>query len=132
MKRSRRKKVRERKREREIHQDEKNGKRRKGRDTERRERSFTARPTNKRACAQNDGEQEGKRDREKVTKVHFIEFWVAVLRSAQERTLQVNKFRSFPRESNSTSQTTFAATFIPTRRTTEISCYHEITLRLFY
>lgn len=29
------------------------------------------------------GEQEGKRDREKVTKVHFIEFWVAVLPGAR-------------------------------------------------
>lgn len=40
--------------------------------------------------------REEKRDREKVTKVHFIEFWVAVL-LAQERTLQVNKFPSFLR-----------------------------------
>lgn len=30
-------------------------------------------------------EQGGKRDREKVTKVHFIEFWVAVLQARKKR-----------------------------------------------
>lgn len=32
----------------------------------------------------------------KVTKVHFVVSWMAV--PVQERTLQVNKFQSFPRE----------------------------------
>lgn len=71
-------------------------------------------------------EQGGKRDREKVTKVHFIEFWVAVLRSAQVRTLQVNKFRSFPRESNGASRHFYPGA------AAEISRYREITRRLLY
>lgn len=60
------------------------------------ERSFIARPTNKRACATTASRTgRKKRPRESNESTFYRVLGGSVL-PAQERTLQVNKFRSFP------------------------------------
>jgi len=88
MKRSRverkeeRERKREREREREMHKNEKKRRRKKEIETKEREVLSRSQQINER-MPERRGEQGGKRDCVKVTKVHFIEFWVAVLPGAR-------------------------------------------------
>lgn len=71
-------------REKELYQDEKTKREKKKRERYRKRGRVLSRSQQiNEQAPERRGEQGGKRDREKVTKVHFIEFWVAVLLGAR-------------------------------------------------